>query len=251
MLGQKIGGMKIISDMEKAQRLFTLTRGMEVRDGKLRRVRAEVANFSEDRILNTDMEALLSWLVDLHAVDLPVLDFDNITVDRKSGTLLGRDAFSGQIRSFEGVAFDFEVPFSGDGKFFQINPGQADLNPPVGEVRDRVLAFRIQGTNPTTDGIAAELEITKASLRKYMQWHQEFWADLPSLLENTARSVLQARRLKLETEKGVEAGLASLGVRLKEKPGDPQTYMPPAIKQTIAPKTAPHVSARETGPLIR
>jgi len=58
-----------------------------------------------------------------------------------------------------------------------------------------------------------------------LAWHRELWRALDDEVAGAVRSRIDQRRARLFKQKSLAAGLASLGIKLKEKPGDPSSLM--------------------------
>jgi hypothetical protein len=79
--------MRLVLPLQNMMPLFMMNAGHQLKSRKLQEVSDEIKLLGEEQILNTDPEALVVHYVEKHAVDLLVLHFDNMTSERRSGTL--------------------------------------------------------------------------------------------------------------------------------------------------------------------
>ena len=219
-----------------AEPLFWSHDGHQVRQNQIQAAVAEVAHLSERQVLDTDPSEMVAYTVAKHAIEVPVLDLDNITADRREITYPVEDHFSSRRVNVPGVAYSFEIPFAGDRDLFLVRPGSFDSAPPRADVGQRSIVFSVTGRDLSTDDVKRALEEMKASLAKYLGWHKDLWEEYNRTVGGNVARALEERRQRLQKQQGVEAGLESLGVKLKEKAGDPRAYTPAAIKQKIVPK---------------
>jgi hypothetical protein len=230
--------------------LFWSKDGLAVKGAQLKEACAEVARLPEDRILNTDPEALVKYFVEKYSVEVPKLDMENATATEHERNVEVWNHWDQRTVSAPGIAFDFEIPFSGEADVFKIRPSSFDTAPPYAEIRQNLVCFSVSGRELTQAQIKQEFESTAASINKYLGWHREFWADLPNSLSRDVRAEIDRRRERLLKQKGLAASLAGLGIKLKEKPGDARTYVPPALKQKLTLQLPPMRAATKPEPTL-
>uniref|UniRef100_B0T920 Uncharacterized protein n=1 Tax=Caulobacter sp. (strain K31) TaxID=366602 RepID=B0T920_CAUSK len=225
--------------------LFYGKSGMAAFQGQVSVAGEAVDKLAEDRLLNTDVEALVDYFVQLHHVEVPVILADQITVSEHERDIQVYSHWKETVITVPGTAFDFEIPFTGEADVFKLQPNTYDTAPPQGEVRGQTIHFSIAGRDLKQDEIRQTFEQTRAAIERYLGWHRELWAGLDAQVAMAVRARIEQRRARLLTQKSLAAGLADLGVKLKEKSGDPKTYAAPAVKKKIAPTLPP---MRPSGP---
>ena len=230
--------------------LFCEHDGMAVRRAQVMTAGKEVSNLPEERILNTDPDGLTQYFVDKFRVDVPVLDRDNMVAEQHERQVEVYDHWDKRAVSVPGVAYDFVIPFEGEEDVFQMRPNSFDSAPPYGEVSGSTLKFTISGRELSAEQVKAELDKRLSSIEKYLSWHRSMWAGLDDEIARTVRSEIDTRRDRLFKQKDNASVLAGLGIKLKEKPGDPQTFVPPAVKQKIKPQMPPMKPARAPEPAL-
>lgn len=199
----------------------------------------EVSTLSERRILETEPEALVAYFVEKYDVEVPTLLRDGIVASQHERQVEVYDHWDKQIRLVPGEAYDFEVPFVGEGDIFKLRPSTYDLNPPRAVIRKHHLAFTIAGRALTPEGIKTELDSTLASIEKYLESHRRQWAGFNQQLATAVKAEIDSRRTKLLAHKENASKLSGLGIRLKEKEGDARSYIPPTVKQKVVPQLPP------------
>jgi len=219
--------------------LFSTHDGHGVQQGTLNVVENEIKGLPEDRILNTDPDALAEYFAEKYDVPVPVLDRDGLTGTQHERMVSVWDHWDHQERKVPGTAFDFEIPFSGDPDVFTIRPNQWDTAPPQAKVRGNMLYFTVADRQLTPEAVKSEVDKLLGSIEKYLGFHQSFWSGFREAIKRKAVEQIKIRRDRLMQSHGVAAGLASMGIKLKEKPGDPRTYVAPAVKQRLQPQMPP------------
>ncbi|MDH4764121.1 hypothetical protein OMP44_14585 [Pseudomonas sp. CBMAI 2609] len=199
----------------------------------------EVSTLPERRILEVQPEALLAYFLEKYGVEVPALVRDGIVASHHERQVEIYDRWDKQIRLIPGEAYDFEVPFVGEGDIFKLRPSTFDFNPPRAVIRKQYLAFTISGRTLRAEEVKAELDSTLASIEKYLESHRRQWAGFQQQLSIAVKAEIDSRRTKLLAQKENASRLSDLGIRLKEKEGSPRTYIPPAVKQKVVPQLPP------------
>lgn len=230
--------------------LFHDQDGMDTQRALVEAVAAKVNGLPEDRILNSDLDELAQYFVDLYRIEVPVLDKANISVDEQEVQIEVADRYSGSRARVAGVRYTVEIPFSGDKDLFRLRPNTFDYSPPNAVVGSGVLTFYIQDRALTVDRVKQEIDRTTVDIERYLDWHRQMWGGFDDQIRRRAKEVIETRRERLLQQKSVSAGLASLGFKLKEKPGDPRTYVVPAVKQKLQPQMPPMKAAVPPDPKL-
>jgi hypothetical protein len=230
--------------------LFSTKAGMAIRRAQVMAAGKEVATLSEDRLLNTDPDELTQYFVEKFRVDVPVLDRDNMVAEQHEREIDIYSEWESRAVTVPGVAYDFALPFEGEAVVFEMRPNSFDSAPPYAEVCESTLRFTISGRELSAEKVKAELDKLLTSIERYLGWHRSMWVGLDEEIARTVRSEIDTRRDRLLNHKQNASVLANLGIKLKEKPGDPQTYVPPAVKQKIKPQLPPMQPAKPPEPAL-
>lgn len=230
--------------------LFCELDGMAVRRAQVMTAAKEVANLTEERILNTDPDELARYFADKFGVDVPVLDRGNMVAEQHERQVEVFNHWDNRAVRVPGVAYDFVLPFEGEEDVFKMRPNSFDSAPPYAEVSGSTLRFTISGRELSAEQVKSELEKLLSSIERYLSWHRSMWSGLDDEIVRTVRGEIDARRERLLKQRENASVLADLGIKLKEKPGDPRTYVPPAVKQKIKPQMPPMKPARPPEPAL-
>jgi len=219
--------------------LFFTNDGSAARQHQIASAEAEVANLPEERILNTDVDALVEYFVQKYSVEVPELDLGSVSASEHERQIEVYDRVDDRTIRVPVVAFDFEIPFTCEAQIFHMRPNSWDTGPPYAEIRTGLVCFTIADRQLTQEKIKADFERTRDSIQRYLNWHREMWAGLDEDIAKRVRLRIEERRNRLLQQKELASGLSSLGIKLKEKTGDAKTFVPPAVKQKIQPKLPP------------
>lgn len=199
----------------------------------------EASQLPERRILETDPDALTAYFVEKYDVEVPILSRDEVAASQHERSVEVWDSWDRQARVVPGEAYDFEVPFVGNADIFKLRPSTYDMSPPRAMVRTQFLTFTIADRALTPETVKAEMDSILASIEKYLEYHRHQWAGFKKQLASAVRAEIDARRTKLLAQKDTASKLSGMGIRLKEKPGDARSYIPPTVKQKVIPQLPP------------
>ncbi len=230
--------------------LFSEHDGSQVFRNQIDVAKQEVESLTEERVLNTDIEQLVAYFVEKFGVEVPELDFENATATEHERNIEVHDRWDDRWVSVKGMAIDFEIPFSGEADVFKMRPDTWDTNPPNATIKGQSVCFSVAARELSEEQVTQSFERIKASLIQYLGWHETLWKGLPGQLAAAARGQIEHRRERLLKQKKVASSLSTIGVKLKEKPGDAKTFTPPAVKQKISPKLPPMKKARNPEPTL-
>ncbi|WP_122417067.1 hypothetical protein [Pseudomonas viridiflava] len=210
----------------------------------------EVSKLPEKRILETESDALVRYFIEKYDVEIPVLIRDGIVATHHERPIEVYSQWDREMRSVPGEAYDFEVPFKGDADIFKLRPNSFDLSPPRAVVRQQLLTFTIADRQLAPEGVKDELDARLASIEKYLESHRRQWAGFNRYLSSSVVAEIDSRRKKFLEQKDKASTLLGLGIRLKEKPGDARSYIPPTVKQKVTPQLPPMTPARALDPTL-
>jgi hypothetical protein len=223
--------------------LFVEADSFSVQDHQRKSVEAEIANMDGNRLLNTNVDDLVGYVVEKYRIDVPELDEANMSVDQRES----RQDVSGDPRRMAyfvndgpvhvtGTEVIVDVPFSGDPAMFKVRPTTFNFSPPRGEVRGNIITFRCWNDAPQAQQVRAGLDSWLGEVKQYLQWQRESFRGFNDGLAVQARTAITRRREKLLANQNL---VADLGIPLKRRPGTSLTYAAPEVKRKIAPKMPP------------
>jgi hypothetical protein len=212
-------------------------------------LKKEVGEIDGDRLLNTSVEDLVKYLAGKYQITVPALVEDEIVVEQHDTQIdVSRDSMRiihDRSRPFhvKGTEIQVEVPFTGEAEAFRIHPSSYDSMPPRAAVRQGRLYFSVSGTNLEPTAVRAEIDRTLKSIKWYLEKLAGDVLSLNNQLPEVARGVVQRRREKLLGDRTL---VASLGFKMKERPGAAKTFVAPEVRRKLHPvmpesKSKPYV----------
>jgi hypothetical protein len=230
--------------------LFSAQDGSAVMRTRISAACAEADGLPEQRLLNTDVDALVAYFLEKYSVVVPSLDREAMEGSHHERQYAAHDQWTERTIMVPGEAYDFEVPFTGEAGIFQMQPNMSDMSPPVAVVVGNKLAFTVAGRNLAPEEVQQQVNSLLDSIDKYLGWHRAMWAAYPDQLERQVRQGIEARSARLLQQKGSVAALAGLGIKIKEKVGDAKTFVPPTVKQKVQPLLPPMRPATPPDPTL-
>jgi hypothetical protein len=228
--------------MARDELLFCKGDAFSVQEHQGRAMGAEIAGMDGNRLLNTNVDDLVTYIYEKFRIDVPVLDEAHMTAEEREA----RRDVSHDPRRFHmsgdepiivtGTEVIIEVPFSGDPQLFWVRPSQYDTAPPRGEVNGNTLTFRYWNEEPQGAHVKQAVEGWLGHVKNYLQWQRGSFQSFNDSIAGKARVAITQRREKLLANQSLVAGL---GIPLKRRPGAPTTYTAPEIKRRIMPKLPP------------
>lgn len=219
--------------------LFSTQDGANVMRAQISAAGAEADSLPEQRLLNTDIEALVAYFLDKYSVAIPTLDREGMEGSHHERQYAAYDEWDKRTIMVPGEAYDFEVPFIGEAGIFHMQPNSYDTNPPTAEIAGNKLKFTIAGRTLAPEAVQQQVNLLLDSVDRYLGWHRSMWGSYPDQLGREVRQRIEARSARLLQQKNSAAALAGLGIKIKEKVGDARTFVPPTVKQKIQPQLPP------------
>lgn len=230
--------------------LFSGNSASNAMTGQINGACVEISKLPEKRILETDPDALASFFIDKYDVEIPVLIHEGIVATHHEREVQVYFNWDREMRSVPGEAYDFEVPFEGEADVFKLRPNPYDMSPPQAVVRSHLLTFTVVDRALSPEAVKSELDSRLAAIEKYLEAHRRQWGGFKQQLSSAVVAEIASRRTKLLEQKDTASKLSGMGIRLKEKPGDARSYIPPAVKQKVIPKLPPMTPARALDPTL-
>jgi hypothetical protein len=166
--------------VERGDHLFFQADSFAVQEHQRTEMEAGITSMDGNRLLNTNVDDLVSYFAENHRIDVPLLDEVNMSVDQRearrdvSGDSSRMAYFTGQGPvHVTGTEVFVEVPFSGNSQMFKVRPSTYDSGPPRGEVRANAILFRFWSDNPQPEKLRSELDRWLADVKRYLQWQRD------------------------------------------------------------------------------
>lgn len=224
--------------MRDSQNLFSHVDWFSVERNQFQKMKDEITTVNADRLLNTSVEDLAAYFVEKFRIEVPSLNKEEILVDQREANIdVSRDPsrwIDDRSRPVyvQGTEVEVEVPFSGEGEVFKIQPTTYSLSPPRAEIRGNTLILKISGTNLVADKIQQSVAQTLSEIESYLKTLRSNVAEFNQKLPPQAKSIIESRRQKLLADRSLVAGL---GFKIKERDNMHRTYAAPEVRRKISP----------------
>jgi hypothetical protein len=224
--------------------LFAQGDAHTVQKHRLHYLNAEIAQIDGNRLLSTNLDALVDYFAEKYRIEVPELDESGMQADQREAQ---RDVSDDPNRlahimglrgplHVTGTEFTVEVPFSGDASLFDVRPNTYSSSSPHGEVRGNLLIFRTWTDNAQGTQIRSKIDAWLGDVKRHLQWLLDSFQSFNQSLAGLARTAITQRRDKLLASQSL---LAGLGIPLKRRPDSNTTYTAPEVKRKLTPKLPP------------
>lgn len=223
--------------------LFSKYRWHQVSENQKTQLINEVTTTIDgNRLLNTSIDDLCTYLIEKYLVNIPVLNYDEIVADQREKKIDVRFNPRYFIEDKHnpvyviGTEIEIIIPFSGDEEVFKVQPTTSSLNPPRGQVKQGMLHINISGTDLSKEQVQSQITNTLKQIEEYLTTLRSNASVLNQELPEIARRAIEARRQKLLANQNL---VASLGFKIKERQDSSHTYTAPEVRRKIKPTLPP------------
>jgi hypothetical protein len=227
--------------------LFSTFRASLIKQAKLDEVVAKVRGLSDDMLLSLNDEEFIEAQVEEHHVEVPVLDYDaEGIISYATGDIEVRDY--GESKTVRGALVKFTVPFNGTKDVFHWQADSVSYNPPDGQLFNNTVWFTIAKGSLGGTEIARVFSGWRDEAEKQLNWHRGGWANFDDEVRQTAKSTISNCRARaIELRDAANEAAALLGLRVRVREDDPQTFVAPAIRKKIE-VSLPRTSQKKVSP---
>lgn len=224
--------------MAREDYLFSGPSVLDVDQFQRKKMAESIAAMDGERLLNTSVNDLAEYWAAQFRIVVPQLDTDNIVVDQREHRI---DVSQDRMRHIwdrsqpfyiAGNAIDVEIPFTGEAEAFKIRPNPHSLGGTRARVTGQNVTLTITGITLNSDEVRNTINHTVAEIERGLATLRDNLAPMNTQLLTEARTAIEARRERLLAGKNVAA---SLGFKMKERPGTAKTYTAPNVRRKIAP----------------
>lgn len=222
--------------------LFSKYSWHKVSNSRKAKLKEEVASIEGNRLLNTSVEALCTYLIGKYSVNVPLLKRDDIVIDQNEVPI---DVSRDPMRSVDdrsrpayvsGTEIEVTVPFDGDEGVFKIQPSTFTPAPPQGYVYPGELRFCVSGATLVADKVKAKIESTLDQIDECLGTLRRDATNLNFELPTFARDSVETRRARLLADQNL---VSSLGYNVKQREGNTRTYPAPDVRRKVTPVLPP------------
>lgn len=210
----------------------------------------EITSYNADKLLNTTNDALVGYFIQKYTMSVPILNRDAMIADQKEIDIdISQDPMRmvldrSQPTYIKGTMIELDVPFSGDGEFFYIQPTTYTLSPPRGQVSANKLILNFQGTNLSPETLKANIDTALNSIDGYLNSLRTNAADFNSKIGKIETAII-ARKEKLLKDRNL---VSSLGIALKPREIKGFPYASPEVRRKPLEINQPSVSQKPFEP---
>lgn len=223
--------------------LFSRRHWFDVEGNQKKLLEEEVASMDGNRLLNTSVDDLCSYLVDTYSIeDVPILRCEAIVVDQRETQIdVSRDPMRfvrdrSRPAYVQGTEIEYSVPFDGDRNVFDVRPTTYTSNPPRGHVAGGELRIYIRGIDLAPEKVKMEFEETLSQIERHLQTLRNDTSKLNTQLPSIARNSVESRRKKLLSDQNL---VSALGYNIKQREGITHTYVAPEVRRKVTPTLPP------------
>lgn len=206
-----------------------------------------IATYDSNKLLNTPEADLVNYLVETYKINVPILENEEISVAERETEIdvshdIRRGGYGRGPMHVTGTEIEVIVPFDGDARIFNVQPSSYSLSPPIADVKNNTLVFKITEEKPQAELIKKKIEETTSQIQHNLNVLQNDFQSFNDSLTEMIKNEVSARRNKLLANQNM---VASLGYKLKTREDANLTYAAPKVQRRITPKmptasTAPY-----------
>ncbi|WP_174522260.1 hypothetical protein [Sphingobium amiense] len=231
---------------ENTDLLFCNVDWFSVERGQQAALENEIDAYHAERLLNTSDDALIEYFNSKYSMEVPELHTENITADQREVNIDVSQDHGRYIRDrsrpfhIAGTQIEVEVPFSGDGQFFRVQPTTFSMSPPRGQVRGNNLILSIQGTNLAGEQVRNQIDRTIGEIEANLTNLRASASTFNASIAGRVQTRLSGRKEKLLRDRNL---VASLGFAMKPRDNAGSTYASPQVRKKLPPVQPPASSA--------
>lgn len=218
--------------------LFCNVDWFSVERGQQAALENEIDAYHSEKLLNTSDDALIEYFKSKYSMEVPELHTDSITADQREVNIDVSQDHGRYIRDrsrpfhIAGTQIEVEVPFSGDGQFFRVQPTTFSMSPPRGQVRGSNLILSIQGTNLAGEQVRNQIDRTIAEIEANLTNLRASASTFNASIAGRVQTRLSGRKEKLLRDRNL---VASLGFAMKPRDNVGSTYASPQVRKKLPP----------------
>jgi hypothetical protein len=198
----------------------------------------EVDALDRDYLLNASETDLVAYLVDKYTLEPPIIaredthvaDQSEVDVDvRDDPRRLVFDRSGPAL--VKGTAVTIAVPFTGSGELFRYQPSTFTLGTrPDGVVATNEVRLTYNVLDHNQDELREASERDLRTITEFLGWLASDLSTFTASLPGQAHQLVQARKRRLLADSDLAA---SLGIPIKQRGSESQTYSPPEIRRKV------------------
>lgn len=198
----------------------------------------QVQQLDREYLLKVSEADLVEHLVDKYQLEGPVLQRDDIIIaDHREAEIDVRGDFSRLVFDWsrpayvKGTSITVAIPYAGSGALFQYKPSTFTISgTPEATVTDGELRLTYSVLDHNQAQLQARYERDLRDIEQYLGWVRGDVQQYVATLRQYSAQVVQERKQRLLADAGLAA---SLGIPVRQRPGDSGTYSPPEVRRKL------------------
>jgi hypothetical protein len=201
-----------------------------VMDAQLRNAIGEIQGIDPDRLLNTPVDDLVTYIAEKYRIEVLVLHHDQALLDEPQETHIEANDYGRQIH-VPATLVTLTVPFDGEKDMFFVRPSTYDTAPPRAAISDDSVIVKLIVRNFEQEQVKNALNGVLNTIERYLGWQRPTINSFNTSLPTTARQSIEARRERLLRDRKLVSGL---GFAVRPRVNAPTTYAAPQVRRKIA-----------------
>ena len=202
------------------------------------RMRQEVEELNENRLLNTNPEDLKRYLIEKYDItpitllrDQWYADFQDVPVDVRHDRMRWIDDRS-RPAMVAGERVEVRIPFEGENELFYTKANTFNMNPPRAVIDRNEVVLRYDTPADQPQNIRMLVDQTLNAIDQHLEWQRSMIdAHNQNLPDAAERAIRQRRERLLAQSQRAEA----LGIPIRRRADAPKTYIVPTVKRKAVP----------------
>jgi hypothetical protein len=214
-------------------------------DVRRRHMLGEIERYQANQLLNSNVDALLTYFSNKYEVDIPVVNEAGIVVDHSETRLdvsnrFEYGGFGDERIVIPATEFTLHVPVSGEVEYLKFQGSTFSMNPPRARIDGNTVIFTTILPQNESAQAKARLDEQLKKLKEYLVWTVNDLREFNRGVRPAAREAIEARRARLLANQNT---VASLGYPLKARADAPRTHSLPDVRRKAIPVPPPASTA--------
>lgn len=202
------------------------------------RIREKIDKYSDDDILNMDIDSEVVRLVEEFSSEPPTMSIDDASIDPPSHT----------ASAYGDAEWIIHVPIKGDINLLWYRANTFCSGSPYVEMTGNEIAFTVTKSLYEDEGaLSRRITDELGQLAKEIGWTEAQVREFNNSLPKNVRGILETR--KAHVLKNLEIG-AKLPIKLHRRSNAPQTYTTPVVKRKITPTLPSSTGTKQLEPTL-
>ncbi len=202
----------------------------------------EIEALNKNRFLSASVEELTDYFVSRYGLTVPQLrrpdaelEHDEVEIDARK---FGGDFMFHEGARIQGNRWTLHVPFVGNAELFEYQPSTFTLSgTPIAEISGSTLVMTAERQSSDAPSVVKNgFDTALNEVEQWLRWVANDTNTWMAALPGAAISRIQSRREKLLA---AQSAMASMGFKLRERPGETKTFAAPEVRRKVQTRMEP------------